>query len=338
MRAYEGAAEVAPASDEATPPGEGGVSLLPRAAAAPPSASADGDRPTRHRLVYRNLVAARYNPLGFVDELFVGYRLQLSQKTGRLWRDSFLATHAHLFLNPAYARVGPWVELQPLAIWQIAAGYDFAGYFGNFDQVASFPSPSDAYDDDTIDARGDAGLDYRTWGHFVTLFNLLQVKVEGFALRDSLRFYWNDMKLRAGDRVWYDQAIDILMPDRGWALTNDVDAVWLFDFGLTIGARYTLTHAFYQQQHFRFGEPVSQPNGPTHRVGPAALYTFFDRPGAAFNKPSIVVLAQWWVRHRWRTGEVGSAAAPYLALAFAFEGDLWPRANKQRRRRAGRSR
>ena len=84
--------------------------------------------------------------------------------------------------------------------------------------------------------------------------------------------------------------------------------MWLFDFGLTVGARHTLTHAFYRQQHFRFGEPVSQPNGPTHRVGPAVLYTFFDRPGAAFNKPTIIVLAQWWVRHRWRTGEVGSDA------------------------------
>jgi hypothetical protein len=326
-RPYEGARAVEAAGDETAPtqPDAPDVPGGEEVEFPPARERPEAQPPARHRLVYRNLVAARYNPLGFVDELFLGYRLQLVRRPGLLWRDSFLATHAHVFLNPAYARVGPHVELQPLAIWQIAGGYDVVGYFGAFDQLASFTSPSERYDDDVLDARGDAGRSYATFGHFVTLSNLLQLKVKSFAVRDSLRFYWSDLDLRTGDRVWYDQAIDILMPDRGWALTNDVDAVWLFDFGLVVGARYTLTHAFYRQAHFRFGEPVSRPNGPTHRVGPAVLYTFFERPGAAFDKPTIIVLAQWWVRHRWRTGEVGSAATPYVALAFAFEGELWPR-------------
>ena len=63
------------------------------------------------------------------------------------------------------------------------------------------------------------------------------------------------------------------MPDGGWSLTNDLDVLALFMNGLKLGARYTVTQAFYKARHFQSGEPITQPNGPTHRIGPALLYT-----------------------------------------------------------------
>jgi hypothetical protein len=281
-------------------------------------------KPTRHRLVYKNLFALRYNPLGLVNELTMGWRLQLFDKPGVLYRDSFFALKGHTFVNPAFARIGPRVELQPLAILNLSATYDYVGYFKTFDQLMSFPTPTANWDDDTLSSLGDAGRNYVTGGHLVELAALFQAKVRKIAVRSNVRFYYAALNLREGDTVYYDQTLDILHVNEGWTVVNDADVMYLFDFGLKIAARHTVTHAFYQQKHFLPGEPMSRPNSPTHRIGPAILYTFYDRPDRRFNRPTIFLLPQWWVRHRYRTGANVSAGVPYLALGFLFEGDLLP--------------
>lgn len=312
------------------------------------------ERPRRkrpmHRLIYSNLTALRYNPLGLVNEFTGGYRYQLFKKNSLLFRESFVAAQLHTFISPAFGRIGPKIDFQPLALLNLSATYDYTGYFGTFGLNQSFKSPTDDWSDTEIGRRDDSGdptIDnYVTTGHFVTLAALLQAKVGRIAMRDNVKFYYADYDLRAGDTVSYDQTLDIVVPNKGWTMTNDLDLLYLFDFGLTLGARYTLTQAFYQARHFQPAEPLSRPNGPTHRVGPALLYTFFDRPDKRFNKPTLIVLMQWWAAHRFRTGQDVSAAVPYLAIGFRFEGDILPdpaswhakTEPKRKRRRAGRSR
>jgi hypothetical protein len=304
----------------------------------------------RHRLIYSNLTALRYNPLGLVNEFTGGYRYQLVDKgkDSVLFTESFVAAQLHTFVTPAYARIGPKIDIQPLALLNLSATYDLTGYFGSFGLLQSYRSPTDDWSDSELDRRDDAGdpaIDnYRTWGHFVTLAALLQAKVKNIAIRDNLKFYYTDYDLRLGDTVSYDQTLDIPLPNRGWTVTNDLDLLYLFDFGLSVGARYTLTEAFYKARHFQPAEPISRPNGPTHRVGPAFLYTFFNRPHQRFNKPTLIVLMQWWAAHRFRTGQDVSAAVPYLVVGFRFEGDLlpnpasWNEKTEPKRKRRGRSR
>jgi hypothetical protein len=310
------------------------------------------ERPPRrrpnHRLVYSNLSAVRYNPLGLVNEFTAGYRYQLIKKRSKLFNESFVAAQVHTFLSPAYGRIGPKIDIQPLAILNLSATYDFTGYFGTFGLIPSFRSPTDDWSDTEIERRdesGDPTIDnYRTTGHFVTLAALLQAKVGRLAVRDNVKAYWTNYDLRAGDTVSYDQTLDILLPNRGWTMTNDLDVLYVFDFGLTLGARHTVTHAFYLPRHFEPAEPVSKPNSPTHRVGPAILYTFFDRPHQRFNKPTLIVLMQWWAAHRFRTGADVTPAIPYLVVGFRFEGDLfpdpasWNRKKEPKRKRRSRSR
>jgi hypothetical protein len=276
-----------------------------------------------NRFVYRNLMAVRANPLGAVDDAVFGYRRQLFRRDTPLLRDSYALLGAHGLLTPAFARFGPTVELQPAAVFNLGATYDFIGAWGLFQQVRSFPSASARWGPRELWRPGEH-LHYGTRGHLVTLSSQQQFRVWRFALRNNLRAYWSHMHLRGRDRVYYDQVIDMLMPQDGWALTNDTDLIYLFPRGLRLLVRHSLTHAFYGRRHFLPGEPVSQPNGPTSRLGPVVAYTFFDRPGVRFNKPTLIVLAQWWLRHRFRTGEELSAGIPYAAVAFSFEGDLLP--------------
>jgi hypothetical protein len=331
--------EVAPAEEE--------ESLAPEVGPLEPGDSVQAPPPgayrVRHSLVYRNLFAARYNPLGLVNEFILGYRVQLIDRPGALYKDSFAAVHLHTFLNPAFGRVGPMVEIQPLAILNFQATYNYVGYFSTFDQLMSFPTPTENYSDSELSRRGDLGENYITTGHLVTLSMLLQAKVGRIAVRDNLKAYWADLNLADGDTVFYDQTLDILEPNRGWVINNDADVLYLFDFGLKLGARYTVTHAIYRQEHFLPGQPlIKGVNSPMHRIGPAALYTFYDKPERRFNKPTLILMLQWWARHRWRTGEDVHPGVPYLVLGFLFEGRLLPDPRRpeergRRRVRAGKS-
>ena len=42
-------------------------------------------------------------------------------------------------------------------------------------------------------------------------------------------------------------------------------------------------------------------------------------------KPTLYLLAQWWVKHRYRTGQEVSQGLPMIVLGFSFTGDLWKR-------------
>lgn len=295
----------------------------------------------RHRFVYRNFLAFRANPLGAVDELTLAYRLQLSMKDALLFADTYLLAGGHVFMTPAFVRAGPVLEIQPLAVLNLSATYDFIQTFNSFGQTQSYPSASSPVGPDDIKRKLKGGEHYPTRGQMLTLSGVFQFKVKQIAMRNIVKGYWTQMRLRGGDRVFYDPALDMAAPRRGWTLTYDADLIYLFDFGLSLLVRNSLTHAFYRRDDFLPGEPVSQPNGPTLRIGPAAAYTFFDRAGVRFNKPSVFFLAQWWYRHRFRTGEQTSPGIPYIALGFQFEGDLFPSrkdtelGKKRRRARRG---
>ena len=291
----------------------------------------------RHRFVYKNLTALRYNPLGLVNEFTFGYRLQLVNKNTTLFKDSFVALKAHTFVNPAFGRVGPMLEIQPLALLNLHVIYNAVGYFKTFDQQQTFQSPAVKYSDSENEKTTDRR--YPGTGHMVTASALFQVKVGRVAVRDNVKFYWTSFDMKKdpqsgrADTVYYDQTLDILQPNKGWVATNDLDALYLFDFGLKLGARYTLTHAFYKDSMYLPGESTKNLNN-TQRVGPAILYAppkwrakAAKRHGHSRKRwynPTAFLLAQWWVQHRWRTGEDVSAGVPYILLGFSFEGDFHP--------------
>jgi hypothetical protein len=99
------------------------------------------------------------------------------------------------------------------------------------------------------------------------------------------------------------------------ALVNDLDLIFQISFWLMVGARYSL------------GVPLCGPesgeaDNSNHRVGPFIAYRFSDQDGAAFNQPTLALVAGWRVKQRYRTGAETSQAIPCVALAFNFVGDL----------------
>ncbi len=277
----------------------------------------------KHRITYSNLFLLRYNPLAVEERLHITYRYRLYQKRGILWRDAHLGIGVTHSFSPAISRVGVSAIFQPLAILTLSAGYYFISWYGIYDFMASFESAHDDYSDSTIKKMGDRRENYATNGHVAQLRAHLIGKIGPVVLSNVLTFYYVYMDLREGDTVYYEPRYDLMAPNDGWALTNETDLLYVTDFGLVAGVHNTVVHAFYRDEHVREGESKDTANVPMVRTGPLLAYIFYDNPKKMFNKPTLVLIVNWWLKNRFRTGQDVHQAVPYLVLGFKFEGDLW---------------
>ena len=264
------------------------------------------------------MTAGRLNPFGATNRFATGHRRQLFDRPGPLFEESFFSTLGAFEVTPAFAKLGGRLELQPIAMLNLAAQYDFVGSFAANDVLTRFASPGDAYDDSTLKARRDESV--AVGGQALTLSALVQGKLGPIAVRDQFQGLYLEMNIDPhGPQYIYDKTLDVLRPNAGWAFTNDLDLLVLTDFGLKAGARYTFTGVNYDDAV----ATLADANAPTHRVGPALAYTFFEDPiGTRWNAPTLLLLAQWWAVHRYRTGEESSAALPYILVGFSQRGDL----------------
>lgn len=281
----------------------------------PTPSTADPPRLPRLYVAYAPSLAARINPLG----LFVGgpisVRFRLYDSDSPALKDNHVGLNIGVLLSPGLAKVGLGLELQPLTILSFNLSYDLYGFFGNFDYLQSYPSPTSESSDADMKALGSAKLNYPTYGGVLTFSTLFQIKLGPIALRSNLKLLRYDMRVRAGDTVFYDPLLDILSPAHGLTLTKDTDLLFVTKVGFAGGARYTLTTSFFSPSDYVPGEAQTNAN-VIHRIGPFLAYTFFDKQGAhRFNTPTLVLIAQWHIVHRWRV-----APLPWIALAFLFKG------------------
>lgn len=274
------------------------------------------------RVVFNNAFFLRYNPLGLEDQLRAGAERLLYRSAKPIARDNFFFFGIAPRLNPAFVKVGPAIEIQPLSIFNLRVTAEFIDYFSSFGMLQSFTTPNVDYSDTTMGERRGLGLNYRTFGAHVILEPLFQFRFGNIVVRNKSTFeYWR-LRLREGDSVFYDVTVDTLIPNNGWVFTNDLDALYLFKFGLTAGIRYTVVHPFYRQSDYLAGETLRVSNNQHQRLGPLLAYTFYDHPYTRFNRPTLILIVNWYAEHRWRTGLDVSPAIPYIVVGFGFQSDI----------------
>lgn len=283
----------------------------------------------RHRLMYSNALVLRVNPLGLEDRFSLMYRRRLSARTGKLWDDTYFGLGITPTFAPSITRIGPTVQLIPLAILQLRASYYFIAYYGSQKFKAHpFDSPRDDFSPDTLQGRADNKQALTTYGGQAELSALFQVKFGPIALRDEVIFFNNNINLQGKGDVFYDLRHDLLAPAKGWFMSNDTDLIYVnTKLRLNAGVRATYYHIFYPKGLSPDGvyEPGDRVNNSNDhaRVGPLISYAFKDRPAKRFTKPTLFFAAQWWVKHRYRAGQESSQALPLFVLGFSFMGELW---------------
>ncbi|MBW2461717.1 MAG: hypothetical protein JRH11_08720, partial [Deltaproteobacteria bacterium] len=178
---------------------------------------------------YNNITAGRFNPLGFVDFFDATARLRLFESDSDALTQNYVGLGVAGGASPAWARVGVLAILQPLTILQFYARYLFVGYFSSFNLFASFDSAEADFSDTAIAERSDspATPNYATYGAEFTAGARLQLKVGPIAVRDHVRGVHASMNMERGDVTFYDQIYDMLMPNDGWMLMNDLHVLYV---------------------------------------------------------------------------------------------------------------
>lgn len=279
--------------------------------------------PPQHRLVHKNTLALRYNPLGLIYDGRFMYRFRLYESESKAMRDNFLGIGLAPMLSPAWGRIGPYIEFNPLTVFGVYAILHYVQYFGTFDLAQGFAGAQSDFSDRAIKANSKTNSRV-TNGWELTLGANLQLKVGPMVIRDGAKLVQGALALRDGERVYYDLTYDIAAPNQGWFFTNDLDVLWQgFENKFVGGARYTFTAPLYDPtRHFDPNDPVQTADNSTHRVGPFLAYTFKMEDGAKFNTPTVFLVMQWWLKHNYRAGQQVTQALPLLAIGFQITGDF----------------
>lgn len=277
--------------------------VTPASEPAPPALPVPPDL----RLYFSTLELLRYNPLGLESQNRLVLQKRIFDSESMLLRDTFVSAAASLKLNPAYLKVGPLFEIQPVGMFHLRAGYEYLQYFGTFGFLQSYPQAGLDFSDDARDLTEDQA--YSTTGHHFLVEPTLQARVKSVVVRTKFAFeYWN-VSLRDGGTTFYDATLDTLVPGKGWIFTNDTDLLWMSGQWV-LGARFTGVFPRYE------GEAEGMDNSHM-RVGPMAAYSFHTREGTKFNKPTVFTTVAWYLKHPNREG-----AAPYVLAGFSFTSDF----------------
>ncbi len=279
------------------------------------------DGPPALRFFVENVVVGRVNPLALADLLRAGPVARLYRRPQPVLRDNFLFFGIAPRVTASSLRLGPQVELQPLSIFSLRVSGELVRFYGIFDSVQSFASPTADWSDSALGRNGKAGLNYPTDGAHVIVEPTFQVRFGPIALRDHVTLdYWN-LRLRVGDRLFYEAGADTLIPNDGWVLSNDVDLAWLFRVHLAVAVRYTVTVPLYRAGDWAPGDTPDAALNRQQRLGVALAYTLLNHHYTRFHALTLFAVVAWYLEHRFRTGADVSRAVPYLLGGVSFQSD-----------------
>lgn len=278
----------------------------------PSTAEAQYGPPPRQQLYYQSTTFGRLNPLGLISRIQLQYRHRLYEHDSLALQSNHIGVGFYGQFSPAFARGGPRIELKPASVLVLYASYELVGFYGTFEFLNSYNSPAANFSDSAQDTIRDRDENYATTGTELTLGALLQAKVGPVAARINTRLVHGNYSLQGAGPFYYDPTYDALLEDQGWMVTSDFDLLYLHGDHITAGARYTHLSPLYD----------GGDNNRIDRLGFVLAYTFFKEDQARINGPTILLLTQWHLQHRWRTGADTSQALPQIILGFDFRGDL----------------
>jgi hypothetical protein len=273
---------------------------------------------------YSGTLFSQMNPRALAVDLRVQYRQALD--SDGLLGGSVVGAFAGLTTSPGMLRPTVGLEIQPLATasFSISFGiaYSAAYYFGLL-PAHSYPSPHADYGSAVFSGPAEGpGGGYPLLVHQLALNATLQGTLGPFAARSTTRALRFFAGLHGSDTVVYDPALDVVVYKDGWVGQNDTDVLYSSRPDLALGLRHTLTVAWYPSDAYALGEPRENPDTPISKLGPFALWRIFRSERGMVKRADVLVTAQWYLLHRYRTGETVSGAFPLLGLGLVLSGDL----------------
>ena len=287
-------------------------------------ADEDPSGPKTPHFHYSETLLGRVNPLGLEDEFIFSYRIPLFRyATDVLRKDTYVAPLLGISVSPAAFRPVIGFEAQPLRIVTLFVRYEPAFYYGALRSLLSYPSANtDAPVGYFVSGPEPHGQNYAAIVHQFTAGLSLQAEYKRVFARIASRIHYESANLHPEDRVYYDSTFDVLVARKGWVFENDTDIGLSVTPHVKLGIRYATIVTWYPADAYMPGEAQTNLNSPIMRTGPIAQYELGAGEFGPFATAAIFGTANWFVEHRYRTGEEVSRAAPFVGGGFTLTGDL----------------
>jgi hypothetical protein len=299
-------------ASDAQSPGEAQPSEVDKRVPEPASTMAP-----EKRLLLQPLIVARPYPVGYDIQLLAAYQHRLYETNNPLLSDNHVLVGLQPKGNALQGVFGAVAQVQPTSFFILRATADYWAFFGTFGNVQSFGSPAANFSDPVLRQNWNAGNFYGTSGLSLSIQPTLQMAYKNFALRIRPAVQAYRMRLHNGDGYWYDLRTDALLPANGWTVSGDVDLAYLGFEHWVLGVTYSLLVPLYAG-----ADAAYRLENSYQRIGPVVSYTFFDHGFRKFDRPTIFLVSQWFITHRYRTGAVESGLIPFGLLGFTFNSDL----------------
>ena len=277
---------------------------------------------------FSNMLALRYNPLGLQNELYLGYKKRLYNlpQDNLLFGKSYWWAGVVSRVSPQFLLSGLFFRASPIAVLELQ------GVFSRVQGLADAAEIPSYYTAGTIDAvkttqgpRTSGGL-LISDGWQGSFQARVQAKVKNIAVRSTnlFRYFGLNSEGAASDDLFYDQTLDLVTPLKSWVYQCDNDLLYAdSNRPWVLGARHTYATSLTEPS----STDVNADNiYSIHRAG--FLFAWKFKASAtesgleAKKRHALIVLSQWHLDHRFRTGQSMNIAIPYFAVVYSFSGRL----------------
>ncbi|UCD85112.1 MAG: hypothetical protein JSU92_02675 [Deltaproteobacteria bacterium] len=262
----------------------------------------------RHsRLLLTNQIKGRAIPEGVSDTIELNYRYYYSGSDSILFQNNHLGIGFAESISPATNSVGGFIEIEPVAVFNLRIQYEYIQYFGVLTAILTFPDKDSDYSDDILDERKENGDAEWATGSHISILPTFQIKIGRFVALDMLSFEWWEIDK---NNYFYEPSNDTLMKTSDYFFTNATIAgleLWSRDENtmMILGTRYT---------HFR----VESADKIRKQLDGIMIWMMGEKRWW-MEKPVLVTVAGGILEDKYREGSF------FAGIVFEFEYSLLPR-------------
>ncbi|MDA8427405.1 MAG: hypothetical protein M0Z80_14860 [Treponema sp.] len=173
---------------------------------------------------------ASYNPLGLQLGTKLFYRLPLVEKEGILWESTKIDIGMANSLSPAYDFIGAYLDIEPIAIFDIAFAAQFAGYYDGlgygFHDLSGYGASFDSAALNSLPSKN-------ATGYLLSAAPTLKFAFGAFAFADTLHITYFDVD--GGRGYFYETYANCALAKSDTELYNDCYALLKLAAGIRVG-------------------------------------------------------------------------------------------------------
>ncbi|MFI5183600.1 MAG: hypothetical protein ACHQNV_04315 [Vicinamibacteria bacterium] len=243
------------------------------------------------------------NRLGLQNTLDLARIWRLSASRNPLVADAHVSLGITHTLTPSYTRLGPWVEVAPLSVFDVRLGAEGAGYFGTFGSLMSFAGYGDSFSDELRNSRKDeaqAGIGSRLY-----VSPTVKMRVGPVLAASGADFEW--WRSNASGPLYYEPSRDTLLKVDGDRLVASSSVVLVQH---EMKGRGTIAWGLSHNLTYVFAAPSNR----SQRVGVVLLRQFTGRR-FGLKAPKVAGQVSYYLYDPTRKGQLTAALGLSMGLS-----------------------